>query len=194
MATVADLDAAGDLIPVELPEFHEIIDGCLVETTPLGAAEHVLALELVRSINLWEGSDRHGRIVSEVLFTLSPKRRRRPDVAYVSTERWPIGKRIPQGNPWNVVPDLAIEIVSPTDVANDLMTKVGDYLEAGVRAVWIVYPIHRLIHVYENASLIRGFTDGDLLDAGSIIPGFRLDLTRWFDEVETGSENEQPET
>ena len=53
-------------------------------------------------------------------------------------------------NAWDVAPDLAVEVVSPTDRAEELAEKIAEYFQAGVRLVWVVYPVFRLIHVYES--------------------------------------------
>ncbi len=81
------------------------------------------------------------------------------------------------------MPDLAVEVVSPTDTAGKLLGKVREYFQAGVRLVWIVYPVQRCIHVYEAWNRIRVVTETDELDGGEVLPGFRRSLDRLFGPV-----------
>ena len=77
----------------------------------------------------------------------------------------------PDEDAWDVVPDLAVEVVSPTDIAQNLLGKVKEYFQAGVRLVWVVYPVQRCIHVYEAWTRIRVVTE-------SGHPGRRRGLAR----------------
>ncbi len=127
-----------------------------------------------------------GWVVSEGLFHLpAPMNRdRRPDVAFVPYERWPKNRPIPPlDNAWDVVPALAVEVVSPTDVAEQLQEKIAEYFQAGVQLVWVVYPQRRQVHVYESLARIRGLSRPDELDGGAVVPGFRLPLTELFVEA-----------
>ena len=89
----------------------------------------------------------------------------------------------PYEDAWDVVPDLAVEVVSPSDIAQNLLGKVKEYFQAGVRLVWVVYPIQRCIHVYEAWNRIRVVTETDELDGGEVLPGFRRSLDRLFGPV-----------
>jgi Uma2 family endonuclease len=129
-----------------------------------------------------------GKVVVEVLFrlrlTLDTSRKRRPDIAFVSFERWasdrPMSSR---DNAWDVVPDLAVEVISPTDLAQQLLQKVLEYFQAGVRLVWVVYPEQRQIYSYESPTQIRVLTVDDTLDGGEVLPGFQLPLNKLFDPI-----------
>ena len=175
--------------PVTAPddrERYEIIDGQRVEIPPMSAFASRIASRLVVRINMFALQHNLGEAVTDTLFVLPlPKsRNRRPDGAIVSHHRWPKGQpqRI-RDNAWDVVPDLAIEVVSPTDYAEDVMEKVDEYFRAGVALVWVVYPGRRLLHVYESLTRVRGLTANDDLDGGDVLPGFRLPLTDIFPEV-----------
>ncbi|HEX8204273.1 MAG TPA: Uma2 family endonuclease, partial [Isosphaeraceae bacterium] len=110
---------------------------------------------------------------------------RRPDVAFVSDERWPRRRAVPEEEAaWNVIPDLAVEVVSPTDRDEAGLAKVREYFQAGVRLVWKVYPRERVVHVYESFTTIRVRTRADDLDGGEVVPGFRLPLATLFEEEE----------
>lgn len=127
-----------------------------------------------------------GEAAHEELFRLPLERdrNRRPDAAFVSYERWPKDRPMPlAGNAWDVAPDLAVEVVSPTDLADDLKEKVVEYFQAGVRQVWVVYPRVRLVEVYESTTRLHVLTSADELDGGTVLPGFRTPVAALFPEA-----------
>jgi len=79
--------------------------------------------------------------------------------------------------------DLAVEVVSPTDRAEDVMEKVLEYFQAGVELVWIIYPRLQLVYVYESLIKVRGLTAADTLDGGNVLPGFRTPVAALFPET-----------
>jgi Uma2 family endonuclease len=101
----------------------------------------------------------------------------------VSYARWPKSKPIPTTNAWDVLPELCIEVVSPNDLADEIETKVEEYLQAGVRLVWVVYPRHERVYVYDSATQLRRLTRADTLDGGSVLPGFALPLADLFPQA-----------
>jgi Uma2 family endonuclease len=121
--------------------------------------------------------------VVEILFRLplDSERNRRPDVAFVSSQRWPLDRPFSlTDNAWDVVPDLAVEVISPTDRVEELADKINEYLAVNVRQVWVVYPAQKMVQVYESRSLIRGLFGPDELDGGAILPGFRVSIATFF--------------
>src|SRR5207253_2087905 len=108
-----------------------------------------------------------GQAVSEVLFRFPgpTERNRRPDGAFVSYARWPKGRAVPwQDNAWDVVPDLGIEVLSPNDLAEDLLDKIAEYFRAGVRMVWVVSPLQESVYVYHAVNRITVISRGEELD------------------------------
>jgi Uma2 family endonuclease len=134
-------------------------------------------------ISQFADANQLGEAIHEEIFKLSldRDRNRRPDAAFVSFERWPKDKGMPiAGNAWEVTPDLAVEVVSPTDRVEELREKIAEYFEAGVRLVWVVHPLLQLVDVYESLIQIRGLTRTDTLDGGSVLPGFRTPVAALF--------------
>ena len=78
-------------------------------------------------------------------------------------------------------PDLAVEVVSPSNSASDIQAKIFDYLDAGARLVWVVYPETRTVAVHRTRAEARFLTDADALDGGDALPGFRLEVARLFE-------------
>src|SRR5262249_34609571 len=118
----------------------------------------------------------------ERVVSLPPvKRQRRPDLAFASCQRWPPNKPVPQTNAWDVVPDLAVEVVSPTDQMIDVLVKVREYFQAGVQVVWLVFPTERMVYVYQSPTQIQVLTNADPLDGGGGVPGVQLPLATLFE-------------
>lgn len=126
--------------------------------------------------------DAGGIVLTEAGFVLSddPATVRIPDVAYVSEDRLP-DEGVPRGM-GRMAPDLAIEIVSPSNTASEMEAKLVDYFDAGVRMVWLVYPMRRHIAVYRSGpdAGIERLIAGATLDGGEVLPGFRLALKDLF--------------
>lgn len=161
---------------------YEIIDGVKVEMPPISADSAVLASRLARHLSNFAIDNELGEAHPEVLFKLPlpADRNRKPDVAFVPYSRWPRDRQPPSTNAWEVLPDLCVEVVSPNDMADEIMDKVREYFQSGVRLVWVFYPRHDLVHVYESMTAIRVLTRTDSLDGGIVLPGFRLSLSELF--------------
>ena len=163
-------------------EHYEIIDGVKVELPPMSVDSQALASRLLRHLSNFGVTKDIGEAYAEVLFKLPlPKdRNRKPDVAFVPYSRWAKNQPFPVTNAWDVLPDLCVEVVSPNDMADEVMEKVREYFQAGVRLVWVFYPRHDVVYVYESLTAVRGLTRSDTLDGGAAIPGFRLPLSELF--------------
>ena len=160
---------------------YELVDGQVVEKT-MDASEVGIANLLVQFLGSFVLSQRLGRAFSEMLFRIDQAKdlQRRPDVAFVSVARWPLRKRVHEGAAWDLVPDLAIEVVSPSNTANEMNGKIHEYFEAGVARVWMIYPSRQEIYVYTSPTDIQVVQLGQDLDGGELIPGFRLPLAALF--------------
>jgi Uma2 family endonuclease len=169
---------------LDSPELYEIIDGQKVEMPPMSADSQALASRLARHLSNFGIEHDLGEAFTEVLFKLPlpTDRNRRPDAAFVPYSQWRKNSPIPSTNAWEVLPDICIEVISPSDLADEVITKLTEYFESGVRQVWIVYPRHQLLYVYESPVSARGLTRADELDGGAVLPGFRLKLADLFPE------------
>jgi Uma2 family endonuclease len=125
-----------------------------------------------------------GRVVTEGLFILDPVSdlRRRPDVAFVSAEKWPLDRPLPESGDWEVVPDLAIEVTSPNDLFREVLAKVHEYFRLGVRQVWVVLPEDQEIYIYDSPTELRILTAADQLDRAPLLPGLRLPVAAIFQQ------------
>jgi Uma2 family endonuclease len=163
---------------------YEVVDGQRKELPPMGAPEVNIACILVSFLNTFGRGNNLGRAESEMLFNLPPlTKQRRPDVAFVSYQRWPKAVPIPHGNAWDVVPELVVEVISPTDTLIEVMAKVREYFQVGVQLVWLVLPEERLVYVYTSRTQIHVLTEAEALDGGTVVPGFQMPVAQLFEEL-----------
>lgn len=161
----------------------ELVDGEVVEMTPVGGVHGEVTGRIYR--NLAECVDRHGGgkvLVGDVGFVLNlpqdPERVRAPDVAFVSSQRLP-GGGLPQGF-LHGAPDLAVEVLSPSDNPVDVQQKVRDYLEAGARLVWVVAPQAKAVTVYRADGSARLLREQEHLEGEDVLPGLAIPLAELF--------------
>ena len=104
---------------------------------------------------------------------------RSPDVSFTRKERLPEGK--PAKSFEGIAPDLAIEIISPSEQPDEMARKVAEYFGAGAEQVWHLFPETRRVTVYYAPSDTANFGPGDVLDAGDLLPGFSCRAEELFD-------------
>ena len=136
MASVLAPDPAVERSSTSYDTLYEIIHGERVELPPMSILSNSVAGELFVELTLQLRTQRLGRATMEGLFILDgdENTRRRPDVAFVSAERWPLDRPIPETGDWNVVPDLAVEVASPNDIFSDVVSKMAG--ELGPCSAW----------------------------------------------------------
>jgi Uma2 family endonuclease len=161
---------------------YEIVNGQRVELPPMSAYATWLASRLHGRLWPYAEDKGLGTSVAEMLFVLDADHnlRRRPDVAFVSMARWPLDRALPETGDWDVVPDLAVEVISPNDVFKDVLAKVREYFHYGVQIVWVIAPEERQAYVYDAPTHVRILAGQDELTGGEAVPGFRLPLVHLF--------------
>lgn len=122
-----------------------------------------------------------GKVVTETEFRLSADTSRTPDVAFVTTQRFSSIDidRSPVEGP----PDLAVEVISPSNRTEDTVKKTHQYLDAGCYAVWIIYPGLRRAEIHSQAA-VEHLREPDALKEPTLLPGFSLPLSCLFDSQE----------
>jgi Uma2 family endonuclease len=185
-AMATGIEDMGTLPPAlwdsDLAKFYEVVDGRIVENPPMGAQESLLAGFLQELMAPFARANGLGRVVPETLFLIDAAHdlKRRPDVAFVSADRWPLKRRVPKTEAWNVIPDLIAEFVSKSNSADAVAEKIEEYFRAGVRRVWVVYSSTNKIYVYDSPARIRVLQLGDELDGEDVVPGFQVALSKLF--------------
>lgn len=168
-------DAAEDTVRYELDEGELIV-------TPSPAAWHdLIAFRLRCALAAFVKTHQLGIVIGEVDFRLSANTIRKPDLAFISKDK--LGNIDLRRTPISTAPTLAVEVISPTNLAQDTLKKVRQYLAAGGQAVWLVYPDLKIIEIHDHAG-IRGITEQDSFDERGLFPGltFSLSLAELFDD------------
>ena len=173
------------VLPQDDDILYEVVDNKVVELGPMGAHEIWLATELVVYLRNFARQHQLGRAVQEMLFdfTAMVQRKRRPDVAFVSYERWPQQRPVPHAEAWEVVPNLVVEVISPSDKGNDILDKVAEYFRMGVECVWVIFIFQKLVYSYESPTQVRILTHVDELYGEPVWPHFRLPLAALFEDI-----------
>ena len=115
---------------------------------------------------------------AEAGFKLSEYTLRVPDVSFVSKQRLAA-----TGSPagfWPGAPDLAVEVVSPSDSASDLQKKIQEYFEAGTRMVWVLYPELKQVQCYRGPKQMRVLEAHEPISGEDVLPGFSILVEEFF--------------
>ena len=170
--------------PLSPDALYEVVDGVVVELPPMSIYSALIASRLYRAISLGIAGRKIGFAVAEALLILDEIRslKRRPDVAFVSNER-ASQQPVPDEGDWTVVPDLAVEVISPNDIYKDVVQKVEEYFRYGVRQVWVVLPSPGRVDVYRSPEDISVFHAEGTLDASDLIPGLTIPLKDIFSKA-----------
>jgi len=181
MIPVSPPTAISPIIPDDM--LYEVVDGQVVEKS-MGAFETGIASLLVEILGPFARANRLGRFFGEMLFRIDIGQdlQRRPDVAFVSHARWPYNRRVPDVPVWDMVPDLAIEVLSTSNTAFAVHRKIHDYFKAGVARVWVVYPEQAEVYIYSTPQQVQVVGIGQELDGGDLLPGFRLPVAVLFED------------
>jgi Uma2 family endonuclease len=170
-----------DLIEVHHRDdrLYELVDGVLVEKT-VGAQESYVAMLLGRLLGNFIASHDLGIVLgADGMMRLAPGLVRLPDVAFISWRRLP-GREVPNQPILGLAPDLAVEVLSPSNTKREMERKLAEYFAAGVQLVWYVDPPSRTVRVFASPGESVLLDEGQTLDGGLVLPGFTLPLSELF--------------
>jgi Uma2 family endonuclease len=161
----------------------ELIDGVLVEK-PMGVRESILAGYVIESLRGHVRPRNLGMITApDGTIRLWPGRVRIPDVAYFSWDRLP-DRRIPDRPIPEIAPDIAVEILSESNTKKEMEIKRQEYFRVGARLVWEIDPEERTVAVYTSPTDFNLLKQPQVLDGGSVLPGYTLRLADLFAELD----------
>ncbi len=158
----------------------ELVRGRVVQEPPAGFEHGRLAMRIGLLLGRFVEENNLGEVLaSETGFVLveEPPTVRAPDAAFVAKGRVPFPAAPGFGR---LAPDLAVEVVSPSNTLAEIHSKVMDYLDAGSRRVWVADPMTRTVTVYCSRKDIRLLSGDDELDGEDVLPGFRVRLGEIF--------------
>ncbi|MHB8575616.1 MAG: Uma2 family endonuclease [Dehalococcoidia bacterium] len=160
----------------------ELLDGRLVEMAPVGAEHNGAMNNTAFHLTNHVRQKALGWVLpgdTGVILHRNPDRVRCPDVCFIARERIPAGA-LPGGF-LTVVPDLIVEIVSPSDTATAVLEKTEEWLNAGARLVWTLHPRTHSVVTTDASGLSRTLHEGDILTGGDVLPGFSLPVAALFE-------------
>lgn len=160
---------------------HELVNGELRTISPAGGEHGRVAMRMGSLLEQHVRQHQLGDVfAAETGFLLSsdPDTVRAPDAAFVSTESM---RRLDDLLGYlRVVPDLVVEVVSPHDTSTEVESKAAMWLDFGTRLVLVVDPRSQTIRAYRDRSRIDVLSAGEILDAGDVVPSWRLPLNDVF--------------
>lgn len=159
----------------------ELIDGEIVEMVPSSDGSSSIAATIAFLLGLHVRPRKLGRIYNaDAGFVLFPDREtvRVPDVAFVRADRMPQGEA--RRHFARLAPDLAVEVLSPTDRNRDVRAKAAMYQEAGVPLIWLVDPDAQTVAVLALGQEPVTLTGADTLDGGEVLPDLRIEVAEIF--------------
>ena len=170
---------ADEFFHSQLSQNHELIEGELVKTMSTGFIYGIIAQRIGRFVGNFADEHNLGEVAAaETGFILGEETYRGADGAFISNEN--LGKYgYPQGF-FPTAPDIAIEVVSPSNTSEEMMQKVNLYLQNGSRIVWIIYPQTKVITVYRQNNVVSLLRETDTLDGEDVLPNFRLPVATLF--------------
>jgi Uma2 family endonuclease len=159
----------------------ELVRGEVIEL-PLPGAQHGATTGSFAALLLaWvkRGGGGYAGVIAGYILARNPDTVRIPDVSYARQERIP-ETGIPEGF-WELAPDVAVEVISPSETADEVREKVRDYLSAETALVLTVYPRTREVIAHTPDGLARTFGPEAILAFPEILPGFTCSITELFD-------------
>ena len=168
-------------LPLDLKRY-ELVRGVLAEVAVTGYEHAEVEANIFRLLDQHVWPRRLGRITGGgVMFRLQeePDTLRRPDVAFVRTDRLPA--RDQRRSYAQFIPELAVEILSPSNTAAEMRAKVAEYLRVGVRLVWVVDPERETVTVHTPEAAPVMLPAGAEITGGVVLPDFRCPVAAFFD-------------
>jgi Uma2 family endonuclease len=160
----------------------ELVDGVLVEKA-MGYYESMLAVLLGHFLRQHLDANDLGIVLgADGMIRTQPGQVRLPDAAFFSWEHFP-NRVLPRGQILGQTPDLAVEIISPSNTEQEMERKRREYFAGGARLVWQVYPDKRRVRVYTAVDRFDELGEDQTLTGGTVLPGFTLSVRRWFESA-----------
>jgi len=157
---------------------YEIVAGRPEEKEMGGARHGGVGARLIIRLGSYVEAHRLGSVYGpDTTFRIGGNERL-PDVSFVAAARIP-AEGEPEGI-WPIAPDLAVEIISPTDLHEKVIGRVREYFAAGVRQVWLISPEHKTLTIYYSPTHVTILSEEDELVSDDLVPGFRCRISELF--------------
>lgn len=162
---------------------YELVEGVLCPVSPVNRRSSRIGMRIGSRLTAFVDEHDLGEVYGAdggFVLTRAPDTVRSPDVAFVRSERLTDDAES-QERFLELAPDLAVEVLSPSNHAREMSDKVLEYLAAGTRLVWVVEPRRRIVTVYTPDRTARILREDELLDGGDALPGFSLPVRALVD-------------
>jgi len=158
----------------------ELVNGTLVEK-PVGFLESLIAINVSTLLNVWAKAGKRGLVTGEQgLIRMLMGNIRMADVAYFRREDLP-GGQVPKEAAPRLAPTVAVEVLSTGNTDEEMLIKLREYFDSGVRVVWMIDPPTETLRVYDSVDRSRQLTRDDTLDGGALLPGFSVQVREFFE-------------
>ncbi|MBF2087215.1 Uma2 family endonuclease [Thermoleptolyngbya sp. C42_A2020_037] len=163
---------------------YELVNGELIDMGNSGMEHGWIASNLMIVLGGFVRTHKLGVMCdSSIAFSMKNGNRRSPDVSFVAKERLQGLRRLPKGF-FQGAPDLAVEVLSPSNTVEEIHEKIVEYSENGTRLVWVIHPDEQYVLVYHSPSPDRLLRLQDALEGESVVPGFSLAVSELFEELD----------
>ncbi|WP_225906924.1 MULTISPECIES: Uma2 family endonuclease [Thermoleptolyngbya] len=163
---------------------YELVNGELIDMGNSGMEHGEIGSFLGGSLSLYVRTHKLGRVCdSSTAFAMKNGNRRSPDVSFVAKDRLQGLRRLPKGF-FQGAPDLAVEVLSPSNTVEEIHEKIVEYFENETRLVWVIHPDEQYVLVYHSPSPDRLLRLQDSLEGESVVPGFSLAVAELFEELD----------
>lgn len=159
----------------------ELVDGELIRMAPSGYEHSDVCIELGVRLRPFARKHKLGRVLEgQAGFWMKSGNLRAPDLSFVSKDRERKLERLPTGF-FNGAPDLAVEVLSPSDRMTDVMKKIIDYFESGAKLVWVIDPEAKTVSIYGSPTDVKVLGQTDVLTGEDVVPGFAIRIRELFE-------------
>lgn len=170
----------------------EVINGEIVKVPGVGVLHSIIAANVYRILYAFVTQNDLGYVFTDSLIYVlkrDPKggvqKSRIPDASFIRKGRIP--KDFDISRPFPGAPDLAVEVVSPDERAEDTLAKTDDYFEAGAQQAWVLYPERKVVCQYvQGSDVIHIYRGGDPIDTAALFPGLTISPSDFFVLPELG--------
>jgi Uma2 family endonuclease len=160
----------------------ELVDGVLVEKAMSAYSGRIGGLILYFIEEFLNHNDLGVTYGADAALRILPDQVRLPDVSFVSWDRLP-NRELPAESVAALIPDLAVEVLSPGNTIREMARKRLDYFAAGVKVVWQIDPESKSAEIYSAPEQFTRVNLDGHLDGGNVLPGFQLSLKQLFERA-----------
>ncbi len=156
----------------------ELVKGRIVQMPPVQGRHGIIVSRIDRRVGVYVETHKLGwtAVESGVVISTRPDTVRGPDFSFYSIARQP---QMPDGY-FEIPSDLVVEVLSPDDRRPRVLAKIREYIDAGVKLVWLVDPETNVVTVYSGNMRGVEHHDTDTLDGGTVLPGFTCPVADLF--------------